>query len=130
MKTWNINAVRIPLNENCWLNVNCGTIPYCGTSYQTVIQNFVNIVTTSGMVAILDLHWSAPGTAKALHQDPMPNADHTPNFWTGVANAFKNNTAVVFDLFNEPFPDSNQNTTKAWTCLRVRKSALIVTFLS
>jgi hypothetical protein len=30
---------------------------------------------------------------------------------------------VVFDLFNEPFPDRNQDTTAAWTCLRDGGSA-------
>ena len=35
----------------------------------------------------------------------MPDAQYAPQFWTGVANAFKGNDAVVFDLFNEPYPD-------------------------
>ena len=33
----------------------------------------------------------------------MPDADHSPAFWTSVANTFKSDPAVVFDLFNEPF---------------------------
>ena len=35
----------------------------------------------------------------------MPDAQYAPTFWTGVANAFKGNNAVVFDLFNEPYPE-------------------------
>jgi hypothetical protein len=35
-----------------------------------------------------------------------------------VANTFKGNTAVIFDLFNEPFPDfaANFDTTAGWNC--------------
>jgi endoglucanase len=120
MKTWNINAVRVPLNEDCWLDINCGSSTYCGTGYQQTIETFVNLITSSGLAVIVELHWSAPGSATATKQDPMPNADHSPSFWTGVATAFKNNTAVIFDLFNEPFPDGNQDTTKGWQCLKRR----------
>jgi hypothetical protein len=35
-----------------------------------------------------------------------------------VAATFKDNPAVLFDLYNEPYPDSNRNTTAAWTCVR------------
>ena len=51
----------------------------------------------------------------------MPDAQYAPTFWTSVANAFKGNNAVVFDLFNEPYPDAASNfnnATAAWTCLR------------
>ncbi len=48
----------------------------------------------------------------------MPDADHAPAFWQSVATAFKNQGSVVFDLFNEPYPDNNQDTTAAWTCWR------------
>ena len=51
----------------------------------------------------------------------MPSMQHTPTFWTQVATAFKGNNAVVFDLFNEPYPDASNNwsdMTAAWRCLR------------
>jgi hypothetical protein len=48
----------------------------------------------------------------------MPDADHSPAFWSQVAGAYKNSASVVFELFNEPFPDNNQDTTNAWTCWR------------
>lgn len=35
----------------------------------------------------------------------MPDAQYAPSFWTGVANAFKRNDAVVLERFNEPFPE-------------------------
>ncbi|HYQ66482.1 cellulase family glycosylhydrolase [Actinophytocola sp.] len=49
----------------------------------------------------------------------MPDAQYAGQFWTGVANAFKGNDAVVFDLFNEPFPDIPAgNVGVGWTCFR------------
>ena len=54
----------------------------------------------------------------ALGQAPMPNRDHTPEFWRQVATAFKDNDRVLFDLFNEPYPDNNADTPEAWRCWR------------
>ena len=39
----------------------------------------------------------------------MTDADHAPAFWTSVANTFKSNTSVIFDLYNEPY-------VKNWGC--------------
>ncbi len=36
-------------------------------------------------------------------QSPLPDADHSPQFWTSVATTFKGYPNVIFDLFNEPF---------------------------
>jgi hypothetical protein len=103
MKTWHINAVRVPLNEDCWLGINGVSSNYGGTNYQNAITTYVNLLTSNGMVTILDLHWTAPGSQSATSQAPMTDADHSPTFWTQVATAFANNGSVIFDLFNEPY---------------------------
>ena len=120
MLNWKINAVRIPLNEDCWLDVNTGGIgrQYVDAAYRNAVTDYVNRLTAAGIVVILDLHWAAPGSQQATGQTPMANRDHSPAFWSSVANTFKSNTAVIFDLFNEPYPDNNQDTVAAWTCLR------------
>ncbi|MDI6106017.1 hypothetical protein QLQ12_46375 [Actinoplanes sp. NEAU-A12] len=41
MKTWNIHAVRVPLNEECWLGVN-GTPS--GPAYQQGIKDYVDLL--------------------------------------------------------------------------------------
>jgi hypothetical protein len=115
MASWNINAVRVPLNEDCWLGIN-GASPG-GATYQTAIENYVSLLNSYGLYAILDLHWSAPGTTLATGQEPMPDQSNSPAFWTSVATAFKSDPAVIFDLFNEPYPDSNQDTRAAWECV-------------
>ena len=116
--SWKANVVRVPLNETCWLGINGVAPAYSGDTYRRAIADYVALLNRTGLVAILDLHWTAAGTAKALGQAPMPNRDHTLAFWHQVATAFKGNDHVVFDLFNEPFPDNNADTPEAWRCWR------------
>ena len=116
--SWHINAVRIPLNEDCWLDINGTPAAYSGASYQTAIENWVAALNADGIIAILDLQWSTPGSYPADGQAPMADEDHSPAFWTSVATTFKSDPAVIFDLFNEPtLGDPNGATsTPAWTC--------------
>lgn len=90
----------------------------------------MDLLVANGINVILDLHWnwgaytnSPDWHCKDEHatcQKPMPDARYAPQFWTGVANTFKGNDAVVFDLFNEPYPDmpAEWNKTLGWQCLR------------
>ena len=107
--SWHANAVRIPLNEDCWLGINGVAPAYSGANYQNAIVNYVNEVNAAGMVAILDLHWGAPGAQLATSQEQMPDASHAPAFWTSVAGTFAHTPGVMFDLFNEPHDVS-------WSC--------------
>lgn len=116
MAAWHVNAVRIPLNEDCWLGINGAGVG--GATYQQAIGAYVNLLTQSGMAAIVDLHWSAPGATQSTGQQPMADEDHAPAFWTSVATAFKGNTDVIFDLFNEPYPQNNQSNAATWACWR------------
>jgi endoglucanase len=118
MLSWHINAIRIPLNEDCWLNINMGTSPYGGQLYQQAIERYVQLLIANGITPILDLHWSAPGKQRATGLKPMPDRDHSPAFWSQVASAFTGNDAVIFDLFNEPYPDHDRDTLQAWECWR------------
>jgi len=104
IKAWNTNAVRVPLNEDCWLGINLpASNPYIGSAYQQAIVAFVQRLNNAGLYVILDLHWNAPGTNVANGQRPMADLDHSPAFWSSVATIFKNFPAVVFDLYNEPY---------------------------
>jgi len=116
IKSWNANAVRVPLNEDCWLGINSSSA-YVGAAYRSAITSYVNLITASNLAVIIDLHWNAPGTQQATTQQPMPDADHSSAFWSSVAGTFKNNGAVVFDLYNEPYPErSITNSSMGWSC--------------
>jgi len=122
IKSWApnaINIIRVPLNEDCWLGINGVAPAYAGANYIRAISDWVTRLNSHGIAVLLDLHWAAPGSEKATKQLPMPNKDHSINFWTQVATTFKNNSAVLFDLFNEPYPDNNNwNSVNGWTCWR------------
>ena len=102
IKSWHINAVRLPLNETCWLGIN-GIAPQLGgTAYQATIRSYVDRLERAGLYVILDLHVAAPGTFQATGIIPMPDADHAPDFWHSVAAAYREDRGVLFDLYNEP----------------------------
>jgi hypothetical protein len=118
IKSWRANAVRVPMNEDCWLGINGSPAAYSGANYQNFLKGWVNLITQNGLYAILELHWSAPGSQLATGQQPMLDMDHSVTFWSQVASTFKANGAVIFEPHNEPYPDSQQDTIAAWTCWR------------
>lgn len=125
MLSWHINAIRVPLNEDCWLGINVKNTRFGGDPYyyQKHIRSYVEMLISNGITPILDLHWSAPGTQTADQQQPMPDRDHSVEFWHEVAQAYQGNNAIIFDLFNEPFPDQNHDTLAAWRCWRYGTNA-------
>jgi len=116
--SWHATVVRVPLNEDCWLGINKANPSYSGTNYQEAIEEWVSDLNAAGLTAILDLHWSAPGTIKAVGQWPMPDEDHSVLFWDEVAKAFKSDHDVIFDLFNEPHLGGQIPTVADWSCWR------------
>jgi hypothetical protein len=133
MASWHMNAVRIPLNEDCWLGINPVRRGESSVSrirgraarkagralarrYRKAIVQVVNRIHANGMVVVLDLHWNAPGKTLAALQYPLPDRDHSPAFWRSVARTFKQDKSVVFELFNEPIlqPKSALH----WKCMR------------
>jgi hypothetical protein len=109
MKSWDIDAVRVPLNEDCWLGVHTKR-GFGGTPYRQIVERYVRELNRFGLYVVLDLHWTGAGpNATATGQTPMADAAHAPAFWRSVARTFKDNHALVFDLFNEPYITS-------WSC--------------
>ena len=99
---WYTNAVRLQLNEDCWLNINGVNAAYGGAAYQNAISGYVNLLHQQGLYVILSLAWNAPGATPSTTQQVMADADHAPAFWQSVAAAFKSDPAVLFELYNEP----------------------------
>jgi len=127
IKSWGINAIRVPLNEASWNGGTCvdnggfsatvvngnrvqdtpGQVinPDPGGNYHAAVAAVVSQATAAGLYVILDLHLTAPGTACPETQNAMADADHSVTFWSSVAATYKNNANVIFELFNEPFLD-------------------------
>src|SRR5215213_1792496 len=102
MKDWNINSVRIPLNEQCWLGINGVDPQYGGANYRSAITDFVALLHEHGIYAELSLMWAAPGSEQASYQPEAPNADHSPAFWASLASTFKSDPNVILAPWGEP----------------------------
>jgi hypothetical protein len=121
-----VNTVRLPLNEASWLNYTCydsgtgaaaqlysaapggGYTPDPAGVYQATVKKAVADATAAGLYVILDLHWGSPNNAAGqplcpIGQPAFADADHSLAFWKSLADTFKGNPAVMFELFNEPF---------------------------
>jgi hypothetical protein len=118
MQAWGVNTVRVPLNEACWLALGGVDPRFSGDPYHRALKEFVGRLSAHGLQTILELHLAMPGSDSILEQIPMPDRAHTPEFWTEVAYAFRQDPSVIFDPFNEPFPDGNRDTDAAWHCWR------------
>jgi hypothetical protein len=132
--SWNAKAVRVPLNEDCWLGQSWVNSAYAGANYQAAVKAYVATLEAHGLVPILEPHWtyglwtgndSHCSTAHAECQKPMPDSQYTPTFWSQVANTFKGDTSVMFDLFNEPYPNNigTMDYAQSWACWRDGGSA-------
>jgi hypothetical protein len=79
--------VPIPLNEDCWLGINGEpTDGLSAETYRQTVEDYVNDLEADGIYAILDLHWSAPGSVVPDGQRPMLD-HHSVAFWTSVASS-------------------------------------------
>jgi endoglucanase len=125
--SWHVRAVRIALNEDCWLGATRLSAASSGTAYRQAVTSYVARLTAHGIVAILDLHWtdgtwtgknSQCASATATCQKPMPDAAGATAFWASVAETFRDRGPVVFDLFNEPFPNAlgTMTANQSWDC--------------
>lgn len=118
MARWRINAVRIPLNEDCWLGIKrVGAAD--AAAYRDAVERYVTLLGQWGIYSILDLHRSAPGHVPATSMQAMPDMDHSPAFWAAVATRFADSRTVIFDLYSEPhLADVLPAGSNYWECWR------------
>ena len=44
IKSWDVNAVRVPLNEACWNGQSYVNPAYAGKNYQLAVETYVHIL--------------------------------------------------------------------------------------
>jgi hypothetical protein len=130
MKAWGINLVRVNLNEECWLGINGvpSTTSAMGSNgynaYANAMGSYVDALNAAGIYAEVDLHLNAPGSELISDsgnddfQNPLPESN-SDAFWKSVGAYFINNHAVIFGVFNEPFPPNaaiDEDTSAGWNC--------------
>jgi hypothetical protein len=95
---WGANFVRLPLAENPAVPGDCSYDP----SYLSIVDRIVNDATSRGMVILLDLHSQALTPCGDYSQQQKMADPSSVTFWQIVADRYKNNPLVAFDLYNEP----------------------------
>lgn len=104
MKQWGANVVRIAMNQDFWLpNAALHNLLYTSTIYRQVMW-----AEAAGMDVILDLHWSDRGNLaigmpanNGNNQQDMADMNSV-EFWRQVADMYKTDGHVMFELYNEP----------------------------
>lgn len=103
MRQWGMNVVRIPTSSEFWANAG-GSCP----DYHETVQKVVANARAAHLFVILDLQWSAPFDLPADRtsggvQCPMPDTGKDAAMWQDIAQLYRNDTGVLFDLYGEPY---------------------------
>jgi len=103
LKDWKATLIRLPLSQDRWFGKAGGTpAGDDGTAYRKVVDRVVRQIASRNGYVLLDLHWSNGGRwGQNIGQHSMPD-DNSLLFWKDLAPRYANNTAILFDLYNEP----------------------------
>ena len=90
---WKANCIRLPVNNDYWFGRGKDQVPgeASQTAYRELVDKAVKLAAAKGAYLVLN-----------LHRFQAPDAG-TIAFWKDAAARYKNNPAVLFDIFNEPF---------------------------
>ena len=92
------SMVRIPTNASLVADP-CNT---GGAAYLTRLDNIVNQLTSRNIVALIDVHISAPRACAVARDIPLPGATEATTFWSTISARYATNPMVAFELYNEP----------------------------
>jgi endoglucanase len=102
---WRSNIIRVPFNQDWALR---GRRDHSAESYLAALDQVISWAAGMGAYTILDLQWLDADTVYGINSDgtpnrvaPTPNAD-TIVLWRTMAKRYRDEPAVLFDLFNEP----------------------------
>ena len=103
---WHVNVIRLPLAQDRWFGKTPEQIHEGksdeGKPYRALVKQVVDYCASNGCYIILDLHWSDCNEwGTNIGQHSMPDLNSIA-FWKDFAPVYKNNPAVIFDLYNEP----------------------------
>jgi endoglucanase len=93
IRSWNSNVIRLAVNQLFWRNDTNG--------YKARLQENINWILSTGMDVIIDLHWSDKGANSIAGQQKMADTNSIL-FWKDMAQIYKGNGRVMFELYNEP----------------------------
>lgn len=103
MRLWGMNTVRIPLSSAFWRNLD-NRCP----DYRATVTSAVTNAEAAGLYVMLDLQREAPFSQSQDATDggaqcPLPDGAYDLKFWKDLAEMYRNDPRVLFDLFGEPY---------------------------
>ena len=100
---WKCNTVRISLSQDRWYGFGPEQRNDTeGLKYRAKFDSIVNAALAREKYIILDLHWNNCNVwGSHIGQRKMPDMN-TLFFWKDAARRYRNNPAVLFNLYNEP----------------------------
>jgi endoglucanase len=96
---WGANVIRLPLGE-AYIDPQCSN-QYVADYFDT-LDSVVQSITSRGMVALLDLAFVTRTPCGESWRWRMADTGSIA-FWRTMADRYKSNALVAFDLYNEPF---------------------------
>lgn len=113
MKRWRINAVRLTLNEDCWLGVNGLPVGGDATGYRDAVRAYVALLRRNGLYVMPVVEVFGPDTQRSTEIDYLPDRSHMLDFWRSFASTFKSDRGLILDPvtevaiadWNDPHPD-------------------------
>ena len=85
---WKIDIIRLPINQEWWLN---------NENYRKLVKERIDFLKTRNIYTIFDLQW----INTRLKINPLPN-QQSVELMRQVALMYKNEPAVLYDIYNEP----------------------------
>jgi len=101
VRGWNCNILRLPLNQDWALNGRGG---HSADDYLKDLDRVVRWAARAGAYTLLNLQWldaDRPFGGNRNFVAPLPNLQSC-DFWHLLASRYRDEPAVLYDLFNEP----------------------------
>jgi endoglucanase len=99
--SWQVNFVRVPINEDCWLSINDVKPALSGAAYRRAMVDYVRLLNRNGIYVEVSLIWAAPGRQQATIQPVAPDEDHAPAVWRSMARTFAHDHEVILAPWGE-----------------------------
>ena len=105
VRGWGANVIRLPFNQD-WAMRGRGN--FSAESYRQALDQVISWAAALGAYTILDLQWLSADTTfgrlgdeSANRVAPLPDKTSI-ELWATLAERYRDEPAVLFDLFNEP----------------------------
>lgn len=105
VRDWGANVIRVPFNQDWALNGRRG---FPAAAYLEALDQVIFWISRRGAYTILDLHWLDSDRGRGLNRDgscnrvpALPTTDSIA-VWSVLAQRYRSEPAVLFDVFNEP----------------------------